>query len=137
MARPHEYRRPCLFRQRSSQRLRPSATAKVVILLPKRDQAVVAPDWCGRRLSPRQRYRQTTRGALPLLADSPVTQAGLTRPVSTSWPESAVTRQRPPQSVLSSSAVLEISCRTAYRMGNVRTLGSHSATPSGATPRPF
>jgi len=25
----------------------------------------------------------------------------------------------------------------AYRVGNVRTLGSHSATPSGATPRPF
>ena len=25
----------------------------------------------------------------------------------------------------------------AYRVGNVRTLGAHSATPSGATPRPF
>ena len=25
----------------------------------------------------------------------------------------------------------------AYRVGNVRTLGSHSATPSGATPRYF
>jgi hypothetical protein len=25
----------------------------------------------------------------------------------------------------------------AYRVGNVRTLGAHSATPSGATPKPF
>jgi hypothetical protein len=25
----------------------------------------------------------------------------------------------------------------AYRVGKVRTLGSHSATPSGAMPRPY
>jgi hypothetical protein len=38
---------------------------------------------------------------------------------------------RPGESHLESDALC---CAIVYRVGNVRTLGPHSATPSGATP---